>query len=295
MAEVRHTAKDNVFCNLFGRPEYTLQLYNALHPEDTTASVQDITICTLKTMQSKGIYNDLGFLVKDRLMILVEEQATWSENVAIRALLYLAYSYLDYVNKNNLDLYGKTLKLPKPELYVVYTKKRGNRPDTISIRRDIFKDERCCIEAQVKMLYADDSLSIIDQYIKYCFTFDEQVKIHGYTIKALKETFKICKKQGYLTQYLKEHEAEVIKMMDILFDQERQDRLNNAAMCAQYLARGRSEGIGIGETRGRTQGSLFAYGSLVQDKLITKDIAAQKLGITVEEFDRRIAELPPTD
>jgi len=277
--EIRHTAKDNIFRNMFGRTEYTIQLYRALHPEDTITVEDDIKICTLETMQSRGIYNDLGFLAGDKLIILVEEQSSWSDNIAIRSLLYLAYSYLDYIEKTDINLYGSTkLQLPKPELYVVYTKERENHPDTISIRKNIFPDEKCCIDAEVKVLYKDNSKSIVDQYINYCFVYDEQTKLHGYTQEALKEIFRICIEEGYLKEYLNEHRTEVIKMMDILFDQERQDRLDRAALL--------SEGIGIGEARGE----LNMLAALVRNKLLSKDIAAAQLGISVEEFDKRYKE-----
>ena len=31
---VNRNAKDSIFCDLFGRPEYCLQLYKVLHPEE---------------------------------------------------------------------------------------------------------------------------------------------------------------------------------------------------------------------------------------------------------------------
>ena len=34
-AHVNRNTKDSIFCDLFSRPEYCLQLYKVLHPEDT--------------------------------------------------------------------------------------------------------------------------------------------------------------------------------------------------------------------------------------------------------------------
>ena len=64
------------------------------------------------------MYNDLGFVVSNRLIVLVEEQSTWSVNIVVRFLMYLGETYRRYIEKNDLDLYtSKKLELPKPELY----------------------------------------------------------------------------------------------------------------------------------------------------------------------------------
>ncbi len=47
---VRRKAKDSVFTHLFQDKEYLLQLYQALHPEDTKAEEKHLTIITLKNI-----------------------------------------------------------------------------------------------------------------------------------------------------------------------------------------------------------------------------------------------------
>ena len=84
----KYTIKDSVFTNLFQDKKYLIQLYKTIHPEDkdvTEAELKDITIHNILT---DDIYNDLGFLVGDRLVILVEAQSTWTENIVIRSLIY---------------------------------------------------------------------------------------------------------------------------------------------------------------------------------------------------------------
>ena len=42
----------------------------------------------------------------------------------------------------NLNIYGsKKVRLPIPELYVIYHGERGNKPDEISLSKDIFGEE----------------------------------------------------------------------------------------------------------------------------------------------------------
>ena len=125
MADVKRNIKDSVFTFLFSQPEYTRELYLALHPEETDISVDDCKIVTLENILSIGQYNDLGIQVNDRILLLVEAQSTFSENITLRMLMYLAETYKQYVEEHKLDLYAaKPVKIPRPELYVVYTGKK---------------------------------------------------------------------------------------------------------------------------------------------------------------------------
>ena len=67
--------------------------YQALHPEDTEATEADISDVTLKAVMTNQIYNDLGFTVLDRTMVLMEAQSTWSWNIAVRAMMYLGKTF----------------------------------------------------------------------------------------------------------------------------------------------------------------------------------------------------------
>ena len=60
--KVNRNIRDSVFCNLFGRPEYLIQLYQVLHPEDAETGPDDLTIVTLSRTFVREMYNDLGFM-----------------------------------------------------------------------------------------------------------------------------------------------------------------------------------------------------------------------------------------
>ena len=98
--------KDSVFTNLFQDKKYLLQLYKALHPEDRNVTEDEIADVTIKHVLIDADYNDLGFSVGNRLMVLVESQSTWTFNIIIRALMYLIQTYHDYFKRTNQNLYG---------------------------------------------------------------------------------------------------------------------------------------------------------------------------------------------
>ncbi|MCD8105404.1 MAG: hypothetical protein LUF35_10510 [Lachnospiraceae bacterium] len=72
---MQRTVKDTVFRNLFSDPNYLIQLYRVLHPEDVKTTAAELKYVTLETVVATGIYNDLGFMVGDKLIILCESQS----------------------------------------------------------------------------------------------------------------------------------------------------------------------------------------------------------------------------
>lgn len=226
--KMNKTSKDSVFCDMFSQPQYLIQLYRTLHPEDTESTEDDLTGVTLKTILSEGVYNDLGFQVKNKLMVLVEAQSTWSPSIVLRSMIYMMQTMQEYFNKNNVNLYKNNhVKFPKPELYVIYNKYREKQKEYLSFKEEYFPNEECCIDAKVKVIYLkENDNSIINQYIKFCLVLDDQVKLYGKNIKAIEETIRICKRDDILAEYLKTREVEVKNIMFTLFDQDRINELN---------------------------------------------------------------------
>ena len=120
-------------------------------------------------------------MVKDRLLILVEAQSTWSVNILIRILLYWASTCHEYLKKKpQLNLYGREkIFLPKPEFYVIYTGQTKNCPKEISLAKEFF-DEGATADLRVKILTESGKEDIIQQYIEFCHVFDEQIRKYGY-------------------------------------------------------------------------------------------------------------------
>lgn len=213
--------KDSVFTNLFQDKKYLLQLYRALHPEDCDVTEDEIADITIKHVLTDADYNDLGFSVGNRLMVLVESQSTWTTNIIIRALMYLIQTYHDYFKRTNQNLYGsKKVMIPKPELYMIYTGDRKNIPDGISLSNEFFYGDRISIDAEVKVLYQENEKDIIGQYIIFSKVYNEQRKLYGNTKQSVTETIRICKSRNVLKEYLENKEQEVVDIMMTLFDDE---------------------------------------------------------------------------
>lgn len=250
-SKTKRKSKDSVFVNLFENAENVLRLYKELHPEDTQVTVEDIQIQTIKSVLVNTLYNDLGFIVKDRFVMLVEAQSAWNPNMPLRMLFYLAETYRRYLADTVQSEHSSTrVKIPKPELYVVYSGEQ-NCPETVSFSENFF-DGDSPVELKVNVLNEVD-VTIYGQYIGFCKVFNEQRKIYQDSIMCAKETIRICIEKGYLVSYLREHEKEVVDMMSELFDEEYQRAAYNRASQKDAIEKGRAEGKAEGKAEGRAE------------------------------------------
>ena len=217
----KYTAKDSVFTNLFSDPKYLLQLYKALHPEDLDATEENISNVTIQNILLDQSYNDLGFQVGTRLVVLVEAQSSWTVNIVLRSLMYLTQTWQKYIQNTGQNVYGsKKVELPRPELYVIYTGNRKIRPKSLRLSEEFWGGDECAVEVKVKMIYDGEKGDIISQYVSFTRIYNEQIKLHGRTREAVLETIRICRNSNILKDYLESREQEVVNIMMTLFDEE---------------------------------------------------------------------------
>ena len=237
-------SKDSVFVKFFSYIKNVKQLYEEFHPEITDLTEDDIQIQTLDSAIVNTIYNDLGFIVKDKFVMLVEAQSSWNPNIALRMLFYLNETFRRYLTDTKQSEHSNSkVKLPTPEMYVIYTGD-GVKPETVSLSEEFF-DGNPDIELRVKVL-SQINTTLAGQYIGFCKVFDTQRKLYENGILAAKETYRICIEKGYLIEFMKDHEKEVIDMMTQLFDEETMRKQYDIASRRESL----EQGIKIGEERG---------------------------------------------
>ena len=277
---MKRTIKDSVFTDLFQNKKYLLQLYKSLHPEDDVTE-DDLTDVTIKNVLTDNIYNDLGFVVEDRLMIFVEAQSSvWTVNIIVRALMYLVQTWHDYFERTKQNLYkSKKVQMPMPEIYVIFTGERKTRPSEISLSQEFFDGKECGIDVRVKMIYDGKKGDIINQYVLFTKICNEQMKEHGRTRKAVMEAIRICKDRDVLREYLSNRESEVVSIMMVLYDEE--EIMRSYVESEVYEATQRAAHNEKIETARRL---------LQMQKLANDDIAAGS-GLTIEEVEKLADEL----
>ena len=275
MPEMKRNIKDSVFTLMFKEPEYALQLYRALHPEDVDVTEADCKIVTLENILTVGQYNDLGIQVRDTLLLLTEAQSIFSLNIAPRMLMYVANSYKEYVEEHKLDLYGsKPVKLPRPELYMVYTGSKADVPDVIRLS-NLYEGEGS-VDIHIRVIRRTGTGDILDQYVRFCEIADENRKRYGRTAKAIEETLRQCREENILTPFLASRQKEVHDIMVTLFDQETVLEIHDYNVAKNAKQEGIAEGIEKGMEKGIEKGIEMTLLSSLKTLM-------KKLGYTAEE------------
>lgn len=269
----KRNAKDTVFVDLFSDPKYLFMLYKDLHPEDTTATAVDLSISSIRKVLSNDVYNDLSFFVRDdKLLIMVEAQSTFTINVLPRMLFYVLTLWKEHITGTKQDIYNtKPVEFPTTELYVIFSGDRKDKPKDLYFD-DLFPGTGFELNFKAKVLYGENDGIIIDQYVAFCKILSRQVKEKGRTLDAVKETIHICTNMNVLKEYLQAREKEVVTIMEMLFNQEYQDKLRyNEAMKA-----GRLEGL--------QEGGLYMLFELAQSGTIPLKTAAIKANLPEPTF-----------
>ena len=154
-------------------------------------------------------------------MCIRDRQSTWSENILVRVLIYMAQTIQNHIVDTKQNVYGKKkVTFPEPEFYVVFTGERKDRPEELVFSEEFFGGRKLALEVRVKMVYDGLEGDIISQYVAFARVYREQYKKYGRTQKAVLETIRICRKKDVLKEYLESREKEVVDIMMTLFSQE---------------------------------------------------------------------------
>ena len=266
---VKHIIKATVFSDLFYNPKYLMELYQALHPEDKITTESDLKDVTIRNVLVNDIVNDLGFRVGDRLLLLLEAQSTWSLNILVRVLMYLARTYQIYFKEQKADLYGeKKVVVPKPELYVIYIGDEEDIQDTISLADEFFDGDNTFLNLKIKVIRQTDSTDILNQYILFSKIYNEQRKLYGRRKETILKTICICKDRNILKEYLESREKEVVDIMMTLFDEQEIAEMHDNSIRAES----------------EEKGKIDTLVSLVKQSIISIGDAANQLGISEVKF-----------
>lgn len=146
---------DTIFTTLFRDIKYVYALYRELHPQDTTANVEDIGLEALETGLNDEVYNVLRFIADSddttRLIVVIETKNMWTDDITLRVLLYISETYRRYMKMTGQSEYlEKKVSLPKPEIYVIYTGSK-NISNEVSFNKTFFNGDSP-IDLRIKVL-----------------------------------------------------------------------------------------------------------------------------------------------
>jgi hypothetical protein len=215
--------KSSVFALLFSDKARLLELYNAIEGTDYR-DADDIEINTLQDALFLGRVNDVSFLFRKRLVVLIEHQSTVSPNLALRMLLYISRLYESMVESKRLYS-RRPIEIPAPRFIILYNGKEKLPAKTALRLSDLFTkvsghDKMALeLEATVYNINKGQNPGIegrsgtLDGYAELVARIRENREGGLGKEEAVSEAVSCCKRRGILYDFLCRHGSEVENML----------------------------------------------------------------------------------
>ena len=272
--------KDSVFVDLFSvdkttRGNAVMAFYNALHDEKIT-SEDEIRFVRLKNLLFPKIRNDVSFIAKDKLLVLLEHQSTVNDNIPFRCLEYVVSLYqLDVMDKNKFS--NSNLNLFTPEFYVIYNGKEAQPAKKELLLSKLFKHSQKSPKLElvvtvININHPDNKdfmldCPLLDGYRQLVEKAEEYLRVYGEDGFAM--AIEECIKNDILGEYLKRKTEEVTDMFSVEYSY------------ALALEASKEDGIREGIEKGKIETAKSCLGLN-----LPIDTIAKITGLTKGEIER---------
>ncbi len=280
--------KDTTFRLLFSEPERAVELYNAISGENLPLDTE-LVYTTLENALYIDRKNDLGFVINNRHLVLVECQSTVNMNIPLRCLGYVSRTLENLAGEKNL--YGsKLIKFPAPEFYVFYVGSATWDVKHLKLSDAFLETPREnsaeIIVNLVNLNYNVDT-EILKRsptllgYSKLLFYIQEGLASNGGDLKAaIDAAVEQCIKEGFIEDFLRNHSREVTGM---LFEEISMEEFAEIRAREAYDI-GLSEGEQSGLERGAAQKEReIAKGMLKEGMKL--DLITRLTGLSASEVE----------
>lgn len=268
---------------LFSDRNELLKLYNAI--DGTSYDDPDLLqVNTLENAVYMSMQNDVSFIIDMRLN-LYEHQSTYSPNLPVRYLLYVADVYSDYTK--DMNLYGtKAVKLPTPR-FVIFYNGQAEQPDRKELKlSELFSipDADPSLELKAVMLNINkghnrklmETCRTLQDYAEYTFRVREYAAEMPLDL-AVEQAITECISEGILADFLRKNRAEAKKVSIYEYDEERHMR--------QTREEGMEEGYANGFSQGIEQGITQTVINLLKSGLLTDIQIREITGLDQKQLD----------
>lgn len=224
----KRTYKDSVFADLFGTDKFAksnfLSLYNALHGTRLSFDCE-LRHIRLEQILYMNFYNDVSFLVDNKIIVLAEHQSTVNLNMPLRFLEYVVRLYEQIQNPRDKYL-RRLVKIPTPEFYVFYNGKEDYPKRKILRLSDAFmsdtSEQKLELTVEVININHDKADGIIGrcQPLAEYSLFVDTVRKHLILDKekGFERAVQECINNDILREYLKRKSREVMNMLLAEYD-----------------------------------------------------------------------------
>ena len=318
--KVNREYKDRLFKFIFGNPEkreWTLSLYNAMNGSHYT-NPEDIKLNTIENAVYLSMKNDVSFLIADTFNFY-EHQSGFNPNMPMRMLIYAGMIYDGYIEtcEDYHRFSSRQQHAPTPKCVCFYNGYKDT-PDRMELRlSDSFAPgSKPDIEVRVTMINVNYGHNA--ELLKACKPLED----YAYFVYRVRRNRSVGNKiensidlaideqpdDSLIKPFLIKNKAEVKSMFITEYDEQRAFAETKAEGWIEGREEGkaegrkegreegrkegreegRKEGREEGREEGRAEGKIQAFAELVKDGLLTISQAAEKVHMTVPEFEAAI-------
>ena len=232
----KRSYKDGVWRMLMGIPKNALSVYNALNDTDYR-NPNELTYNTLENAIFMNIKNDVSFIV-GCYTSLYEHQATYTPNMPLRDLFYVADVLQKYVKDQTLYSPAR-IRIPAPVFVVFYNGNRKMGDKEIQRLSDSYETvmKEPELELKVTILNINPGYNeelkrkspILSEYTTFVETMRKYIKTMSIGAAA-EQAVDECIRNDILKDFLTGQKAEVVKMSIYEYDEERELELIKEGM-----------------------------------------------------------------
>ena len=275
--------KSRIFAMLFSDRNELLKLYNAING----TSYDDPELLQINTLENAvymSMQNDVSFIIEMRLH-LYEHQSTYSPNLPVRYLLYVADVYSDYTK--DMNLYGsRPVKLPTPK-FVIFYNGQAEQPDRKEVKlSELFtiSESEPSLELTAVMLNINkghnrklmETCRTLHDYAEYTSRVREYAAEMSLD-EAVERAITECISEGILADFLRKNRAEAKKVSIYEYDEERHMR--------QTREEGVEEGFASGLEQGMKQKEKQIAINLMNAGILAEEQICAVTGLDLEELE----------
>ena len=245
---VNRLYKSRIFAMLYSDKKELLDLYNAIsgkHYEDPEL----LEINTLENAIYMSMHNDVSFLIDFRLS-LYEHQSTYSPNLPLRYLFYIADLYSGITKDENL--YGtRCVQIPAPQFVIFYngSEKLPDRTvlklsDAYSVKEDSPALELIAIMLNINSGHNEvlkNTCKSLKDYSEYTRRVREYAAVRPLE-EAVEQAIMECIEEGILSEFLRKNRAEAKLVSIYEYDQEKHMRQEREASWEEGMEKGMEKG-----------------------------------------------------
>ena len=285
---VARNHKDRLFRMIFREKKELLSLYNAVNGTSYT-NAEDLEIVTLENAIYMNMKNDLAFIM-DSYLNLYEHQSTYSPNMPLRDLFYIAKELQGQVDHR--DMYRNTLiKIPTPRFLVFYNGSEEQAEKKYLRLSDAFQKSMDDPDLELVVTMLNINLGKNKKLLEQCQTLKEYAiyvkKVRTYA-KSMKNVEKAvdcavteCINEGILREFLLRNRKEAVEMSIFEYDEEAVFEIVRKDEYEKGLQEGLEKGIEKGIEEGREEGFSAGKADAILELL-------EDIGTIPEEIRERI-------